>query len=353
MNARCLVFLLFLPLPALAQGYAGLGGEAQGYAEVTRPANFAFPRDHGSHPGFRIEWWYLTANLDGADGNEYGIQWTLFRQAIAPGEDPGGWESNQVWLAHAGLTTAEDHFAAQTYARGGIGQAGVTPAPFRAWIDDWEMRGADGPGDAMSDLTVTATAGDFAYTLEATSTRPPVPQGENGYSVKSEAGQASYYYSQPFYEITGTLAIEGREIAVTGTGWLDREWSSQPLESDQEGWDWFSLSLADGARVMLFRVRDTGGGAHRSGTWIAPDGTATPLDGTGITMTPTATARVAGREIPVRWRLEIPAFDLAVDTAPLNAQSWMDLSFAYWEGPVSLSGSHEGRGYLEMTGYPQ
>jgi len=25
--------------------------------------------------------------------------------------------------------------------------------------------------------------------------------------------------------------------------------------------------------------------------------------------------------------------------------------FPYWEGPVFATGSHEGRGYLEMTGY--
>lgn len=351
MNVKALALLMW-PGLAWAQGYAGLGTEAEGYAPVTAPAEIVFPRDHGAHPEFRIEWWYLTAALTGEDGRDYGVQWTLFRQAGTPGPEGEGWNSAQVWMGHAGLTTPEAHFYAERFARGGTGQAGVTLEPaFQAWIDDWALTGRDGPGDALAELEVAAAGEDFAYALRAATDRPPVLQGEQGFSVKSDVGQASYYYSQPFYEVEGTLTVEGREIAVSGTGWLDREWSSQPLAEDQEGWDWFSLHLEDGARVMAYRLRHADGTAFPFGTWIATDGTPTPLGRDQIRLTPRGEAEVAGRRVPVEWRVEIPDFGLAVDTAPVNAQSWMGTTFPYWEGPIRVSGTHAGRGYLEMTGY--
>jgi predicted secreted hydrolase len=134
---RTLAIALLCLVPGMgpAQGYGGYGGygaSADGFATVTRPAELAFPDDHGPHPGHRIEWWYLTAALTGADGREYGIQWTLFRTALGPGPDAGGWGSRQIWMGHAGLTTATEHFHAERFARGGIGQAGVSLDPFRA-----------------------------------------------------------------------------------------------------------------------------------------------------------------------------------------------------------------------------
>ena len=350
MNARLLLLLLVLPYQALAQGYAGLGTALDGFSEVTRPADLRFPRDHGPHPDFRIEWWYLTAALTGADGRDYGAQWTLFRVATTPGEERGGWDSNQIWIAHAGLTTAERQFSAERFARGGVGQAGVTIAPFVAWLDDWEMTGATA-GDPFDAVRVTARGPDFAFALEGAADGPLVRHGDAGFSLKSAQGQASYYYSQPFLKVSGVIEVDGAEVAVTGTAWIDREWSSQHLSPEQSGWDWFSLHLDDGSRLMAYRLRETAGPGAAFGTWIAPDGASEPLGPGEVEMTPTGWAEVAGREVPVEWRLVSPARGLAVDTAPLNPQSWMDGNFPYWEGPIRVTGSHAGKGYLEMTGY--
>lgn len=294
MSVRALVLCFVLPGMAAAQGYAGLGREAEGFAPVTPPAVLAFPRDHGPHPGFRIEWWYLTANLRGSDGQDYGAQWTLFRQALAPGPEGEGWSSPVAWMGHAAVTSADRQRSAETFARGGIGQAGVAIAPFRAWIDDWTMMGGSGPGDALADLRLAAHGADFAYELHATADLPPVPEGAGGYSVKSDAGQASYYYSQPFYRIAGTLTLDGRGVAVTGEGWLDREWSSQPLGPDQLGWDWFALHLEGGAKVMLYAMRSRDAAPFVTGTWIGADGRATPLAGDAIRLAPRAGPRRRG-----------------------------------------------------------
>ena len=345
MSVRALILWLMLAAPLWAQGFAGLGGEAGGFASPSRETVLEFPADHGAHPDFRIEWWYLTANLRGEDGRDYGVQWTLFRSALAPGEGEG-WQSPQLWMGHAALTTPERHFLAERLARGGVGQAGAQAAPFEAWIDEWRMAGPGAP-----EITLTANGADFGYDLRLVAEGPLILHGEQGYSVKAASGQASHYYSQPFYRVSGTLHLPEGAVEVTGQGWLDREWSSQPLEETQEGWDWVSLHLEDGAKLMAAQVRQSDGSTFSSGTWIGADGRAEPFGDGVLSMTPVETAEVAGRDLPVGWRVELPGRGLDVTLSALNPQAWMDTLFPYWEGPVRVSGSHPGRGYLEMTGY--
>lgn len=350
MNVKALFLLLFMTGPAFGQGFAGLGTDAEGFQVPKRGITFSFPADHGAHPAYRIEWWYLTANLTGDDGRQYGVQWTLFRSALRP-EQGEGWTSPQIWMGHAGLTTPERHYHAERLARGGVGHAGVTATPFRAWIDEWEMSGAEGQGDVLDKLSVRASSADMAYDLNLVASRPLIAHGQNGYSVKSAEGQASYYYSQPFYRVQGTLALPDGDVTVTGQAWLDREWSSQPLADDQTGWDWVSLHFDDGAKLMGFRLRDQAGENFTSGTWIEPDGTVAPFGDGTLTMTPLETVPVENRQVPIRWRIELPEREVTVEIDAINQQAWMGTSFPYWEGPVTMTGSHPGIGYLEMTGY--
>ncbi|MGY6411574.1 MAG: lipocalin-like domain-containing protein [Alkalilacustris sp.] len=361
--ALAAILALLAAGPAAGQGFAGMGADAPGFAMPQRGHVLEFPRDHGAHPDFRIEWWYLTANLEGPDGTPMGVQWTLFRFGLAPGAAEG-WDSPQGWMAHAGVTTPDAHFAAERFARDGIGQAGVTLDPFEAWIDDWAMTSRAGEGeDALDALHLTARGADFAFDLRATAHGPLVLHGDGGYSVKSEGGQASHYYSQPFFILEGAVTLPDGPVPVTGLGWLDREWSSQFLEGDTSGWDWFAMHLHGGDKLMMARVRSEADpdGGFVFGSWIAPDGTAEAFgpgtalgpDGRsgGPRITPLATARVAGRDVPVHWRVELPARGLDVEVEAVNPDAWMDTAIAYWEGPVRISGSHPGVGYLEMTGY--
>jgi predicted secreted hydrolase len=344
--------LLGLGGRTFAQGFAGLGETGSGFAPVVAGKTFAFPADHGPHPEFRIEWWYVTANLVDASGVAYGIQWTLFRQAIAAGAELEGWANQQLWMGHAAVTSAQLHRTSETFARGGVGQAGVETGPFRAWIDSWEMRGLEAMNAAnIAPLALNASGADFSYALRLDADRPLVLQGDGGYSRKSEREQASYYYSQPYFRVTGSITIDDRPAAVTGQAWLDREWSSQPLAPDQSGWDWLSLHLNSGEKLMLYRMRQTDGNHYGSGKWFARDGTALEIASRDLTMTPLAFTEIDGRKLPTTWRIAIPTLALAIECVPLNARSWMGTSFRYWEGPINFSGSHTGLGYLEMTGY--
>ena len=337
---------------AFAQGFAGLAENADGYAAVTPGRRFIFPADHGPHPEFRIEWWYVTANLKDAAGASYGAQWTLFRQGTQPGPALEGWANRNAWMGHAAVTRADTHRSGETFARGGIGQAGVETAPFQAWIDNWQMRALDAfDADKTAPLELTASSADFSYALRLDAGRPLVLQGDGGFSRKSDRGQASYYYSQPFFKAVGHLTIDDRPVEVTGQAWMDREWSSQPLAADQTGWDWFSLHLTSGEKLMLYRLRQKDGRNNLFGNFIAPDGHSVEIAAADNSMTPTQFTDIEGRKVPTAWRVAIPAHGLKIETTPLNPRCWMGTSFAYWEGPISFAGSHDGIGYLELTGY--
>jgi predicted secreted hydrolase len=337
---------------ALAQGFAGLGEDAAGFAPVVPGRIFSFPADHGPHPDYRIEWWYVTANLVDSSGAAYGAQWTLFRQASRPGPRQEGWANQQIWMAHAAVTRADTHRTSEKFARGGVGQAGVETTPFQAWIDSWQMRGTETMrADSIAPLELTASGADFAYTLRLDADRSLVLQGDAGYSRKSQREQASYYYSQPHFRAAGSITIDDKPVEVTGLAWMDREWSSQPLASDQSGWDWLALHVGSGEKLMLYRMRQKDGHHYASANWILPDGKTRQVASADIAMTPKTFTEIDGRKIPTIWEIAVPALALTIECVPLNPKSWMGTSFAYWEGPISFKGSHSGVGYLEMTGY--
>jgi predicted secreted hydrolase len=312
---------------------------------VTPGIALEFPRDFGSHPDHRIECWYLTANLEDDEGTSYGVQWTLFRQALEPGPERKGWANQHVWMGHAAVTSKDRHLYAETFARGGIGQAGVIAAPFRAWIDSWTLRSLDPSPEAdLTPLEVSASNPDFSYRLRLRSNAPLVLQGDQGYSRKSERGQASYYFSQPFFAVEGVITLHGIEVNVRGRAWMGREWSSQPLAPDQKGWDWFSLHFDTGEKLMLFQIRHEDDKPYRTGTWISPDGLTQPIGPNDIMMEPVAHSAIAGRRLPMGWALKIQSRGLDIECAPLNPHSWMGASFPYWEGQSTLAAVILGEG---------
>lgn len=349
MNVKT-VFCVFLlavcaPFALFGQGFAGMGSDADGFAIPTPERKFNFPADHAAHPQYRIEWWYLTANMQGPDGTPYGLQWTLFRSALAP-HTTQGWDSPQIWLGNAAVTTPEAHYTSERFARGGTGQAGVTATPFEAWIDEWHMR-----GETFDQMQLRAAGPQFAYDVALTAQGPLVFHGKDGFSVKSDQGQASYYYSQPFFALNGTLTLPDGDVPVTGTAWLDREWSSQPLAADQTGWDWFSISFEEGEKLMGFRLRQADGTYFTSGTWIEANGATTALPNGSFDAAPLESSDVGGRDIPTRWQITVPDYNVNVIAQAINTDAWMDMAVPYWEGPVQVSGNRNGIGYLEMTGY--
>ncbi len=349
--------------PVQASDLAVLAQYAEGYAQARPGQALIFPRDHGPHPDYRIEWWYLTANLKDQAGNPYGAQWTLFRLAVQPPgthELKNAWQSDQVFMAHFAITTAEDHVSFQRYSRGGehqgISRAGVKARPFSAWLDDWALQST---GADWFPMEVQARQGEYALHFQLQAGGPLILQGDAGYSQKHPDGGGSFYYSQPFLKASGEITVDGQEIPVTGEAWLDREWSSQFLQGSQVGWDWFSLHLESGEKLMLFQLRQQTGMNRGEnfvyGSLIAPGGGATRLDPDQIQLEILEQIVVAARVLPLHWRITLPQIGRNLDIRPLHPDQWMDVDFPYWEGAVIVSGSgpeNRGQGYMELTGYP-
>ncbi len=345
-----LIKYLLLTLTVLTVTYVyPIGADTQSidFKRASSDYSLKFPADHGKHNGFRVEWWYLTSNLSSEKFGELGIQWTLFKNQLAPQSKEKSWGLNSFWMGHSAITTQKNHFFEERFARKNMRSAGVTLSPFNAWIDNWSASG----DDELKKLKIYSDGEKFSYSLEFKTKYSPIPQGENGFSLKSASGNASHYYSQPFYIVEGWVEIDGLKEKVKGLGWLDREWSSDLLSESQVGWDWFSIHLEDGSKLMLFQVREKNGSKFVSGSWINKDGCKESISAKKVTIKKLKSKLYKWGEIPIRWHVHIPEKELDVKISPLNQNSFMETLIPYWEGPVKVSGSKEGVGYLEMTGY--
>lgn len=334
-----------------------------GFAMAMEPRTFVFPRDHGPHPEFRNEWWYMTGNLDATDGRRFGFELTFFRFALAPKlpESGSAWRTNQVYVAHLALTDAggQRFLVAERFSRGALGLAGARSSPLRVWIDDWEIAAADVDAETEN-WRLQASDDDFALSLELVAGKAPVLNGVNGLSQKSaEAGNASYYYSITRWQTDGQVRLGNDEFTVSGLSWLDREWSSSALASDQQGWDWFALQLSDGSELMFYRLRKTDGSqdVFSGGTWVPGDGTSHHISGDRISISATKTwSSPEGGTYPSSWEIRFPESGLTLEVVPVMDDQELFTTVRYWEGAVDVTGTRDdveitGRGYVELTGY--
>jgi predicted secreted hydrolase len=324
---------------------------------VVRPGIvMRFPRDHGAHPDFRTEWWYVTGWLRTREGEPLGFQVTFFR--TRPPVDPANpsrFAARQVMFAHAALSDARTGrlLHGERAARAGFGLAGARVGDADVAIRDWQLRRA-----ADGRWSTRVAADGFALDLGFEPTQPPLLQGQGGYSRKGpKPEEASHYYSIPHLRVRGTVIRGGAPVAVTGEAWLDREWSSNYLAPDAQGWDWTGLNFDDGSALMAFRIRRKGGGTvWAGGSLRRADGTVAVLGPGDVGFRPLATWRssATGALYPVAQQLSIrlPEGVRRWRLTPLFAAQELDARRSglpvYWEGAVRTAG---GRGYLELTGY--
>ena len=353
---------------------AQLLGEAAdaSFARALKPRPFQFPEDHGPHPDFRTEWWYVTGNLSDPDGNPYGFQLTIFRSALSPpNAEPevpsrgasSAWRADQVYMGHLALTDGKnDAFHAfERFSRGAGGLAGATAQPFRVWLEDWEMTGPAEQGVDIFPLHLRAFERDVGISLTLNPAKPLVLQGDAGLSQKGpEPGNASFYYSFSRLEASGEINLGGQTARLAGLAWMDREWSTSALSPGQVGWDWFALQLDDGSDLMYYQLRLKDGSADplSKGILVGPAGEASVLESSEVQLEVSDRWKspLDGSEYPSGWRLAVPSEDLVLDLTPVLADQELNLSFRYWEGAVRVTGALQGqaiggKGYVELTGY--
>ena len=404
-------------------GFFGNMQSSDAFTPVKRGYTVAIPRDHMSHPDFQLEWWYLTFVLSAEDGQEFGLQYTLFRFNTELNAPPSvkvnaensaevnannhiekNWSNGQQWMGHASLHTAEQHYFEERFASGGVGNAYVNQQPFTTVIDDWAWKAAQAEvqtgaeskamfpsvlkvafgqssthhpvringkipttaADSLSELNDAPSVSAVKVSLNLDTYGPFIKQGDNGYSKKTQDERLrSYYYSQPFINAKGTLNIEGNSVRVTGKGWFDHEWTSHLANSEAMGWDWFSLHLDDGSKLMAFRMHAMNENMKNSkskhseifttASYIAENGTKETIDQANVSITPMAyeTINEGGvpRAVPTIWRIQIPIKDIDVTVKPFKENQWNNSLFPYYEGRVEIKGSHSGSGFMELTGY--
>jgi predicted secreted hydrolase len=324
-------------------------------AEVIR--GFKFPADHGAHPEFATEWWYFTGNLESSSGDAVGYQLTLFRLGMksAAVKDVSAWRTHQLYMGHLAVSDINNskHYSEERFSRAAAGLAGAETFPLKVWLGSWSITGAR---DGLFPIKLSAENKEIAIDLTLKDSAKPVTlQGDRGLSQKSAAvGNASYYYSFTRLPSEGIIRIRNRKLSVTGNSWFDREWSSSALAVDQQGWDWFSLQLDDNREIMFYQLRDKQGHAQKfsDGVLVDSKGHTQKLNLDNTQLKPLSTwTNAQGVSYPVSWSITIPQhnIDLRVDAA-FNDQE-MRHSVHYWEGAVIVSGSHAGKGYLELSGY--
>ena len=362
------IFVHFSPLRSASlqefveEKNARNGQNERRYCRALPGYQFEFPRDHFSHPCYRVEWWYFTGNLAAEDGQRFGYELTFFRVGVDNRfPNPSRWRVDNLYLAHFAISDLgkQKFFYTQRLNRAGIELAGASQSKGRIWNGDW-----------VAELTATgwkleAAEGDNRIRFQMRSLKPPVIQGQNGVSQKAAGeGNASHYYSLTRLETSGLLETGGASYDLQGWSWMDHEFATNQLQHGQAGWDWISLQMDDGTEWMLYRLRRTGGDPdpHSAGSFIAADGRVVQLMAEDFQMLPLEQwhSPHTGGLYPIRWRVLVPSLGLDVEIrAAMPDQELVtreSTGLNYWEGSILVRGTKggktvQGRGYLEMTGY--
>jgi predicted secreted hydrolase len=349
--------LLFLPAFLIATF-----ATAKDY-QIAQPGyTFAFPRDYFNHEDYQTEWWYYTGNVKAADGHRFGFELTFFRQGVSRAARTGPWFVNDLWMAHIALSdiTGQRFYSEERLNRSGPGVAGVDAQSGLVWNGNWQAHISEQSEE------LRGVADKFSLALQLSPVKQPVVQGQDGISQKAEgAGHASHYFSLPRLSTTGSIVLNGKTYQVEGTSWIDHEFFTGSMAANEAGWDWLSVQLADGAELMLYRMRHKDGtiDPYSSGSYVDASGKSQHLSAGDFAMTPVAetwTSVATKATYPVHWHVSIPRLKMELDvTTPLNSQELASkFGTSYWEGAIDVVGNNDqsplrGVGYLEMTGYAQ
>ncbi len=328
---------------------------------------YRFPRDHGSHPEFAIEWWYVTGHLSNGE-REFGYQLTFFRLAqehpdAVEDTAEGAFRNDQLHLAHASLS---DISARRFYHEERLNREGWDAS---AQVGDLDLRNGNWRLTRNEDDTMSLSGSvrsDVQLELLLRPEKAPVIFGENGVSQKSSDPIASsHYITFTRLGTEGMLRVNGEELKVSGSSWMDHEISSSQLAADQVGWDWVSIQLNDGREVMAYVLRRDDGSYEPASSlsWIDRNGNVetvklglfewqahgfwiSPETGARYPLTPKLSAH--DPESQTRRTFQIRPL---IENQEVNGKV---SGMAYWEGACKVldeSGTIIGKAYLELAGY--
>jgi predicted secreted hydrolase len=346
-----LAVLLFVALPLRAKEEEWLSQD--GFRLPKPGTTFSFPRDHGSHPDFRTEWWYVTGHLDDDAGGRYGFQLTFFRQAQR-GQDG---QLAQLHLAHAAVSdVSSGQFLHEEKLQRAGWAAGAAVEQLGVNQDQWYLRSKE---EGVIELGMTVK-GDAVLRLEMRAKKPLVVFGSEGVSRKGKAREAaSHYLTYPRLGVQGELAVGEKRVSVKGEAWMDHEFSSSQLDEGQVGWDWAAMQFTDGREIMVYRMRREDGSTDAASVltlvdekcglrvkaadafqWRVLDHWVSPKSGAKYP------ARVEVKYEGECWQLRPVMAD--------QEQGGSLTGLPYWEGACDIldaKGAVVGRAFMELAGY--
>jgi len=366
-----MIFLLLAGLLVLASSQARPQVPAKtgdGFALPQPGREFSFPRDHGSHGDFKIEWWYITGHLFGDDGRRYGFQATFFRSAGSPtnsaGADNPAFGSETLFLAHMALLDVQTgtFLHQQRLNRDGWDAFSAT-SELNVRNGNWSLRMTDTNRGTMVLRGSLGGAANFQLALQPL--KPLVVFGQNSVSRKAaDPAAASYYLTFPRMEAVGEIRLPSETNQVRGEAWMDHEISSSQLGAEQQGWDWCCLQLKDGREIMAYRMRRQDGSPDEFSTlaWVGTNGIVAQLPSAKFKMETMRTWKspVTGAVYPVSIKLAThdpesnQRVQFVLEPLAENQELAGGGRLAYWEGACRVrdeAGNEIGSAFLELTGY--
>ncbi len=339
-----------------------MSGEVSGFKKADSVRQFVFPRDHFAHNEYRTEWWYFTGNLFTSDGRRFGYQFTIFRNGILPGNDSDTvvFSQKSLFSIHIGISDIQNQkfYSFEKYARGLDGLAGSDETEKRIYIEGNEILFDFSNGALLPIIQVSSSTSEFQISFKLIPEKKMVLHGDKGLSKKSnKPGNASYYYSYTRLNTTGELTLKGAKYKLTGSSWMDREWSTSALESDQKGWDWFALQMEDDTELMYFRLRDSTGATNfQKGTLVRKDGSYDVFTGDDFKITTIVKSEIDGIVYPLEWKIEIKPLNFLFGVSVAMKNQVHPFRLRYYEGAINVIRKNGkdisgGVGYVELTGY--
>ncbi|RTL45169.1 MAG: carotenoid 1,2-hydratase [Candidatus Melainabacteria bacterium] len=326
---------------------------------------FSFPRDHVSHDEFKTEWWYYTGHLESKDQKHYGYELTFFRTGVdeLPVKQRSPWDVKDIFLAHFAITDENNktfHYF-EKLNRSGLSSAGARLDHYYVFNENWSIE------QLGNQFVLKADTSDFGLHLLLTSGKPPVVHGKDGVSQKASCkGCASHYYSMTRLKSDGYVYLKGQSVPVSGTSWMDHEFGSNQLTSEQVGWDWYSVQLNDNTELMLYVIKKTDGSidSNSSGTIVYADGSSKHITQSEFSITTKRQWKSphTGGMYPMDWTINVPSQKISLNLVPVlddqELSTAKSTGVSYWEGATTVNGqvngkSVKGQAYVEMTGYAE
>ncbi|MBF8299371.1 MAG: hypothetical protein HW397_420 [Dehalococcoidia bacterium] len=307
------------------------------------PIPVVLPRDDAPHPEYNTEWWYYNAHLVDSTGQRYSLHYVVF-DVRYPGITP-------INIYHAAIT--DEQTKAFVIGQRSVA-SGINLAPNAAFAyqsEGWIVGGREGKDHLAAQL------GAYSFDLDLLQTKPAALHGGIGH-LQFTPTDKTYYYSRTRMDASGILTRDGQDLQVTGTAWFDHQWGNFRLQYAGGGWDWFALQLDDGRDLMVFQLMDAQKRVfHTFATVIDKMGATRDLEDADIKVTATGswTSSASGGVYPMGWRLELKEASIDVTLTPVMEDAEFNATSTtfsrYWEGPVTVTGSQTGRGFVEMVGY--